>query len=122
MRILLMTCFSILLGGCMTTKGYRQKLDAWVGGDEKSLLESHWGAPDKTFQQADGNTMYCYKNHSIESTPAQLYTSSDGDVSFYSGSIQERACETCFYINQNLIIYHYSFKGNACLARERSDG
>ncbi len=120
MRIALIVSLSVLLAACMTTKGYSQKLAAWIGGDEKSLLESHWGVPDKTFRQADGNTIYCYKKHSIESTPAEVYTNAAGEFSFYSGSAREKSCETCFYINQDLIIYHYSFKGNDCLARERN--
>jgi hypothetical protein len=108
------------MAGCATTKGYQQKLDAWVGGNEKALVESNtWGVPDKTFQQSDGNTIYCYKSHRIETSPTEVYTNSRGGTSILSGSVYERSCETCFYMKQDKIIYHYTFKGNDCLAREQ---
>lgn len=121
MQNIILVFMSFILVGCVTTRGYQQLLDAWVGGNEKALLESpHWGVPDKSFQQADGNTIYCYKNQRIIGTPTQIYTDTRGTTTVVTGSISERGCETCFYLNQDLIIYHYTFKGNDCLAREQS--
>jgi hypothetical protein len=119
MRMLLLLIFAVVLAGCATTTGYRQKLAAWIGGNETALLESNsWGVPDKTFQQANGNTIYCYHNRRIETSPTEVYTDGYGGATVFGGSVYERACETCFYMNQNKIIYHYTFKGNDCLARE----
>lgn len=116
---LLILLAGTLLAGCATTKGYRQMLDTWIGADEKTLLESNWGIPDKTFELGDGEVVYCYKNHRIESTPSEVYTNRWGETTVLSGSIYELNCQTCFYIDQDYVIYHYTFKGNNCLAHEK---
>lgn len=121
MRNLLIISVVFLFAGCATTKGYQQLVDAWVGGNEQALLESpRWGVPDKSFKQANGNTVYCYVIHRVVSTPTQIHTNPNGRATVVTGSIVERECETCFYLNSDLIIYHYTFKGNDCLAREQS--
>lgn len=119
MRILLLGFIALLLAACATTRGYQQFLDGWIGGNEKALLESNWGIPDKTFQQDDGNKIFCYKAHRVESTPMQVYTNPEGNTTVYGGTTYVRSCETCFYLNRRGIIYHYTFKGNDCLAREQ---
>ena len=120
MRLLGLAVLIMTMVGCATTKGYQQKLQAWVGGNEQALLESNtWGVPDQTFQQSNGNTIYCYKSRRIETSPTEIYTNSAGGTTILSGSVYERSCDTCFYMNQAKIIYHYTFKGNDCLAREQ---
>ncbi len=111
----------------MTSKGYTQLCQSFVGQDTKSLVD-RWGYPNRTLKTTDGNKVYVYREiidpYSIDITeytalveypPFIRHPDITGDVigGFYLGE----NCVTYFEVNQSSEVVKSVWKGD-CRAKE----
>lgn len=111
----------------MTSKGYIQLCQSFVGQDTKSLVD-RWGYPNRTLKTTDGNKVYVYREiidpYSIDITeytalveypPFIRHPDITGDVigGFYLGE----NCVTYFEVNQSSKVVKSVWKGD-CRAKE----
>ena len=107
---------------------YKQICDSWMGQDVNNLIRE-WGAPTKTFNMPNGNTMYEWSRHSTETTPAMTLPSTTtyntyGNTTYQNnpmavtvgGNTITYYCTTGFEVNPQGIIIFYRYQGNSCLA------
>lgn len=112
----------------MTSLGYSQKCQLYVGRDTKILFKN-WGYPERTFETSEGNKVYAYQqiidryNLDILSyTPLSKYPPIIRNPEAYKdvtgGYRAYDNCITYFVADANKIIIKVVWKGD-CMSRER---
>jgi hypothetical protein len=112
----------ILLTGCATEAGFKEKMDTWVGRPVGDLIMA-WGAPNQTYES--GGTKYLTYVHSTEvempgTSPSynsyvignNVYTDAVGGSPPYTIHAE---CDVTFQIVDEKIV-GYSSRGNNCYA------
>lgn len=124
----------MFLVACATEQKYDNKLSAWVGKSEASLV-SKWGNPSATRILDNGDKVITYTKANDVYVPSEYYVYNPnmipgeditygpfmGDYNFtpYAqafGYQVERICQTAFLI-QNGMITGWKWRGNDCVAR-----
>ncbi|AOZ51785.1 hypothetical protein LQR31_18845 [Chromobacterium vaccinii] len=145
MKKLCLPLLALSLAGCAmfpTQQGYAQKVYRWQGRDVNELL-AQWGAPTKTMQMPNGNSLYTYVKESTEQRPLQentryepgtklTMTDKDGQSrvvetpgrwvsnGMTGGGTVHYECTTNFVVDKKTKeVLSVSFDGNNCLAVEQ---
>lgn len=100
-KIICVVFLGFLLGACTTvsTKGYGQRLDTWIGSTEDNLI-SQWGVPTSSYETAEHKYLKYYRG--VWTQWGEFYC--DVTMIFTDG-----------------VITSWSFKGNNCEAEEIKD-
>lgn len=119
--------FVLLVSGCVTTKGYEQTLQSWVGMSEGQLLRK-WGIPSQTFNSGGRKYLEYISSRDvyIPGTNANYTTRVIGNTIYtdsYGGSDSRNInfkCKTTFEIKNGRVAF-WRYEGNNCKAPEKSD-
>ncbi len=116
------TLFAVLIAGCATETGYRERLAAWQGASEGDLVEA-WGVPDGFYEAPDGARYLTYRRERTSyfpGTPGSTYvdpvTGSVQTVPGQPGVLRQSSCKTTFKIVDGSV-ESWRYTGNACVAR-----
>ncbi len=101
-KLISILCLGLFLGACTTvsTKGYGQQLDTWIGSTEDELI-SQWGVPISSYETGKHKYLKFHRDYG-RNQYGELYC----DV-------------TMIFTNKR--ITSWSFKGNECEAEEIKD-
>ena len=117
-----------VLNGCATSANYQRKINTYLGHPQQDLL-TQWGIPNQILHLHHHTSIYCYSRQG--STRLPTWTSSNFQSGFLSNGMYygsssghqtfggERItlyCQTCFWINNDQIIYKITTRGNGCLS------
>jgi hypothetical protein len=126
-----------VLGGCETTLGYRQEMDAWTGRTGDDLVIA-WGAPVARERLSDGRAVWIYDRETVNHQEGYWRTErrERRETVVVDGVKQERVisvdtpvwqppqttvtrCETRFVMTQDVRVQQVVFEGGGCVAPER---
>lgn len=126
-----------LLGGCETTLGYRQEMDAWTGRTGDDLIIA-WGSPSDRERLSDGRAVWIYDRETVNRQEGywRTETRQRRETVVVDGVKQERVisvdapvwepprttvirCETRFVLTREERVEQVVFTGAGCVAPER---
>lgn len=105
-KLISILCLGLFLGACTTvstavsTKGYGQQLDTWLGSTEDNLI-SQWGIPTSSYETGEHKYLKFHKNYGWT-------------------QYGEWYCDVTMTLT-NGTITNWAFKGNACEAKETKE-
>ena len=130
-KVCFLLILSLLLFACaFNNTAYEQKLQAWVGQSEQTLIKS-WGKPTIKKVNSNSQTLLTYVKQSEYLVPMEYFYDNpgwvDADVMYnpffvddgmppYAEIIDtevEKICQTTF-VAENGMITSYHFSGNDC--------
>lgn len=105
MRVIPSIALAALLCSCATRLSIGETLSQWVGYSEQELV-TKWGYPQRTFQNAAGNTVYEYNSSqsAVMMVPAGVNT---------MAMPISRSCTVWIEI-ENGYVKTGSYRGNGC--------
>lgn len=121
----------MIVAGCRTTEGYRQRLSQYIGATEAQLIDE-WGVPSSTYDMDNGIKVLQYNNISHSYTSGPTYGFSHYSGRRYGSGIGYSAyvplsppptvvtstCQTLFKLDRKKRVIDTGFRGNACRAEE----
>jgi hypothetical protein len=128
----------VVVTGCATAEGYRQRLDTMVGY-HSDQLQIDWGPPDNVSKLSNGDELWIYRKvtvhrsgNSYSQVPNGSYQEKYKDkkgnwktrtVTTYDSvwvppEVWDTHCDTRFVIGQDRRVVSSGFEGPDCVARE----
>ena len=139
-RLSLITVMAVVVvvTGCATAEGYRQRLDL-MAGYHSDQLQVEWGPPDRVSELTDGSELWVYRKITVRHSGNSYSQVPDGSYQEKykdkKGNIKTRTvttyasvwvppetwetyCETRFVVSRDHRVLSTGFEGPDCVAKE----